>query len=102
MASRADPVEEPWAEVSSAPFPFSIVVLSLSSDLVEKRSGGPIARRIRRPPSGDRVGIWRIVIVRPGRRSNRSRASAMVATSFTSVWPKRLPMQIREPPPKGT
>ena len=34
--------------------------------------------------------------------SRRSRCSSIVATSFTSVWPKRLPMQIRWPPPKGT
>ena len=58
--------------------------------------------RMRRPPFGERVGIWRIVTVRPGRASTRRRWSSLVATSFTSVWPKRLPMQIREPPPKGT
>ena len=70
---------------------------------LDRTAGSSRSRtRIRSPPSGDRVGIWRIVIVRPGRRSKRSRCSAMVATSFTSVWPKRLPMQIREPPPKGT
>ena len=51
---------------------------------------------------GERVGIWRTVIVRPGIASRRSRCSSIVATSFTSVWPKRLPMQIRRPPPKGT
>jgi len=50
---------------------------------------------------GESVGIWRTVIVRPGIASRRRRCSSIVATSFTSVWPKRLPMQIREPPPKG-
>ena len=58
--------------------------------------------RIFSPPLGESVGIWRTVIVRPGIASRRSRCSSIVATSFTSVWPKRLPMQIREPPPKGT
>ena len=48
------------------------------------------------------AGIWRTVIVLPGRRSRRRRCRSIVATSFTSVWPKRLPMQIREPPPNGT
>ena len=57
--------------------------------------------RIFSPPLGERVGIWRTVIVRPGSRSSRSLCSSIVATSFTSIWPKRLPMQIRLPPPNG-
>ncbi len=58
--------------------------------------------RIFKPPFGERVGIWRIVIVRPGIASRRSCCSSIVATSFTSVWPNRFPMQILLPPPKGT
>jgi len=58
--------------------------------------------RIGSPPSGESVGIWRTVMVRPGRASRRNRCRSIVATSFTSVWPKRLPMQILWPPPKGT
>jgi hypothetical protein len=68
----------------------------------QSRAQARESTRISKPPLGERVGICRTVIVRPGRASRRNRCSSIVATSFTSVWPKRLPMQIRWPPPKGT
>ena len=67
----------------------------------------PLAPRSRTitgsPPRGESVGIWRIDSGRIGSaRSSEKRRSTAVAIALISSWPKRIPMQVREPPPNGT
>jgi hypothetical protein len=95
---RRQPFEERLLAQQVPPGPGAKV--SVGDD--QSRAQARDSTRISSPPLGERVGICRTVIVRPGSASRRNRCSSIVATSFTSVWPKRLPMQIRWPPPKGT
>ena len=48
------------------------------------------------------VGIWRISRAKSSGRDSVKRASRSVAIVRISSWPKRIPMHVREPPPKGT
>ena len=48
------------------------------------------------------VGIWRIVSAKSSGSERLQRASSIEAIVRTSSWPKRIPMQMREPPPNGT
>ena len=98
LQGRRQPFEEELLAQEIPPRPGAEV--GVGDD--QRRAQARDSTRMRRPPRGERVGIWRTVIVRPGSTSRRKRCSSIVATSLTSVWPKRLPMQIRVPAPKGT
>lgn len=54
-----------------------------------------------RPSRGLIVGIWRMVRRKSEGRERAKRERISVAIVRTSSWPKRMPMQVREPPPKG-
>ena len=86
-------------------------------DPLRPRPGGPAGRRRESQPEAPTRARGRASASRrpgPGSASggspssapegSRSAASAAacVATSLTSVWPNRLPMQIRRPAPNGT
>ncbi len=58
--------------------------------------------RTGRPPAGPSVGVWRILSSKPGCNSTRKREPIAPAIVRISAWPKRIPRQIREPPPNGT
>ena len=60
------------------------------------------ARITGRPPRGLSVGICLTLSSYPGGSSGANRCSKSVETTFTTVCPSRFPIQIREPPPKGT
>ena len=54
------------------------------------------------PPRGDSVGIWRMLMVWPGSIASRQRPRIIAAIVRISICPKRMPMQVRDPPPNGT
>jgi hypothetical protein len=55
------------------------------------------------PPRGESVGIWRIESRRSGSASSRRKRRRIErAIALTSSCPKRIPMQVRDPPPNGT
>ena len=47
------------------------------------------------------VGIWRMVSWKSSGRESAKRERMSVAIVRISSWPKRMPMHVREPPPKG-
>ena len=68
----------------------------------EERRGRRGPHRIGSPCAGEIVGAWRISSPWPGVSSRRKRSRIARAMIAISAWPKRIPMQVREPPPNGT
>ena len=53
------------------------------------------------PSRGLIVGIWRMASWKSFGREREKRERMSVAIVRISSWPKRMPMHVREPPPKG-
>ena len=83
--------------ISDRPAAISESVLLSGADEVAARGETTIGR----PCLGLMVGIWRMVSRKSSGRESAKRERMSVAIVRISSWPKRMPMHVREPPPKG-